>query len=154
MERNIENTKCQMIYENLLVSLDNSKSGVTGSAFVRELFETSRCDNFSDFAPIRTSLTTKINEGDPTRFDRIMKFEQTTKDEEFVAQACYHYNKWHSNSLMSALSWPNWIRYNTIDRCERTVALMGIFGGGYAGLQVVRSSYEHIKNMKKQVYIV
>jgi hypothetical protein len=47
-----------------------------------------------------------------------------------------HYAKWLNKQLVSALSWPNWFAYHTVDRAERTLAVFGTAGDGYAGFKV------------------
>jgi hypothetical protein len=148
----IEEMKCQTIYQNLIMCHESRRKSpdVTASAFVRELQETSRCDKYNNFEDVRRDLHNRVSSQDPNIMKRVFNFKQTQEDEEVVAQACLHYHKWHENKLVSALSWPNWIYYQTVERGERTLATLGIFGAGYGGMKVVRSSFRQIKALKKK----
>ena len=145
-ETTLKYNKCQTIYQNL-IDCHKDRSGVSllSSLYVKEFQETGRCDQFSDFSSHRNDLKRKINESDPHRVDRIMKCEETIMDDKFAASACVHYNKFHQLQLVKALSWPNYVYYQTVERAERIVAFIGIFGAGYGTLQVVRNSVAAIK---------
>ena len=119
--------------------------------YVREFFETSRCDDSDivDFKPFREKYSTRLNNSDPNhRLQRVLQYEETEVDEKIAAQACMHYAKWHNKQLVSALNWQNWFFYHTLDRAERTLAVFGIAGGGYAGIKVARASWRLIRNNK------
>jgi hypothetical protein len=140
----VDKKKCQSIYQNLFEC--RQEKDIPASAYIRELFETSRCDSDVDFKPFREEYSVRLNKGDAKRLLRVLEFEETEVDEKIAAQACMHYVKWHNEQLVSALSWPNWFVYHTFDRAERTLAVFGIAGGGYAGFKVARASWRLIRN--------
>lgn len=144
MDSSLEKKKCQSIYQNLLEC--RQAEDIPASAYIREFFETSRCDTEFDFKPFRGEYSTRINKGDPERLQRVLNFAETVVDEKIAAQACMHYAKWHNNQLVSALNWQNWFAYHTFDRAERTMAVFGIVGGGYGGFIVARSSWRLISS--------
>ena len=145
----IEKKKCQSIYQNLLEC--RQEKDIPASAYIREFFETSRCDGEVNFKPFRDEYSTRINKGDSKRLQRVLGFEETEVDEKIVAQACMHYAKWHNKQLVSALNWQNWFVYHTVDRAERTLAVFGIVGGGYAGIKVASASWRLIHNRWQNV---
>ncbi|RYE59300.1 MAG: hypothetical protein EOP48_01290 [Sphingobacteriales bacterium] len=143
----LQKKKCYSIYQNL-VHCQSSLSGkdILASAYIREFFETSRCDGLHDFSPFRGELESRINVGDSKRLDRVIKFEENDVDEKVCAQACIHYHKWHNKHLVKALSWQDWAYYHVIERSERTVASLGILGAGYGGLKLAGASFRYVKN--------
>lgn len=146
-----EEAKCQSIFENLIACNLSRDQNTLASAYIREFQESKRCDKFYSFEKDRKDLEMRINSNDPKRMERIINFKQTLEDEMHCSQAVIHYGTWHTKQLVSALNWSNWIKYHTIDRAERTVAVLGIFGATYAGLRVGRTSLRYIReqmNMK------
>eukprot|EP01038_Epipyxis_sp_PR26KG_P017357 gene17357-23972_t len=108
----IENFKCQSIYQNLLEA-----KGIPASAYIREFFQTDRCDGEADFTKLRDAYKTSLNDTkkpDPLRLTRVLNFEETEIDEKIAAQACLHYANWHNKQLVSALNWPNWFYYHIL----------------------------------------
>lgn len=140
----VEKKKCQSIYQNLLEC--RQEKDILASAYIREFFETSRCDAEYNFKPFREEYKTRIDKSDPQRLDRLLTFAETEVDEKIAAQACMHYAKWHNKHLVSALNWQNWFIYHTFDRAERTLAVFGIAGSGYAGFKVARASWRLIRS--------
>lgn len=74
--------ECKTLYLSLIDCHKQSiDSRINASVYVREFDETSVCDNFFDFTKDRLNLKNKINKSDKTLYDRILHFEETTKDE-------------------------------------------------------------------------
>jgi len=144
MGSSLEKKKCQSIFQNLLEC--HQAKDIPASAYIREFFETSRCDAEFDFKPFREEYKNRINKGDHERLQRVLDFAETVVDEKIAAQACMHYAKWHNKQLVSALNWQNWFVYHTIDRAERTLAVFGIVGGSYGGFKVARASWRLISS--------
>ena len=141
-DENIE-ARCQSIYRNLL----RASEAVLADGpllYVRELRQTSRCDQFYDFSKIRDSYATKLGKD---RMQRVESFKQTSEDEEVVAQTVFHYRDWDEYNLLSALSWPNWLWYHTMHRAERTLAMIGIATIGY---RFIRSSHRRWQPAQQQ----
>ena len=105
--------ECKTLYLSLIDCHKQSiDSRINASVYVREFDETSVCDNFFDFTKDRLNLKNKINKSDKTLYDRILHFEETTKDEKKIKEACFHYNKWHEIQLNRALSYRHWLCFN------------------------------------------
>ena len=58
---------------------------------------------------------------------------------------------WHEVSLVQALTIPNWLYYQTVDRVERTIEFLGIFGTDYGGLTIARASFNSIRANLKSI---
>jgi hypothetical protein len=147
----IEKSKCQFIILNLIdCHRGRANSELMATAYIREFEETSRCDNFYDLKRDREDLKERINRKDKFLHQRILDFEETIEDEKVASQACVHYNKWHETQLIRALSPRNWFYYQTIERAERTLAIIGIFGAEYGGIKIARQSYRFIREELKK----
>jgi hypothetical protein len=145
---NIHKAKCHSIFQNLVHC--QSAKDIVASAYIREFFETERCDDVVDFSARRNELSMKLNRDDPKRLERVRSFKDTQDDEKVCAQVCIHYHRWHNKQLVAALSWPDWIAYHTVERGERTLATFGIIGAGYGGLKLAAASFRHIKDKLKK----
>ena len=102
-------TLCDSIYYTLL--RENYEKTVPASAFIRELFETARCDDVFDLSVLRRDYASKINRGDKARLQRILDFKTNETDEAVAAQAVLHYYDWHERRLLRAVSWTSWWRH-------------------------------------------
>jgi hypothetical protein len=85
----LDKKKCQSIYLNLLQC--RHEKDIPASAFIREFFETSRCDSVVDFKIFREEYSVRLNKGDNERLQRILEFKDTEVDEKIATQACMHY---------------------------------------------------------------
>lgn len=112
-----ESEKCQSMFRNLLTAkgLANNQSSCV---YVRELTFTSRCDEIYDFSSIRKSYEALVG---TAAMQRISAYKETEEDERRAEQAVMHYNNWTTLHLEYALTWPNWLWYQSVDRIERTV---------------------------------
>jgi hypothetical protein len=138
--------ECQSIYQNLIDCHEFRSGGLAlSSLYVKEFQQTARCDELNDFSSYRKELGMMINENDPSRLDRIVRCEDTQIDEKFAASACMHYYKVHLGKLVRALTWPNYLYYHVVERAERAVAGLGVFGAGFYTIQVVHNSVAAIK---------
>lgn len=118
----MDSRECQFIYQTLLECRQGRD--IPATAFIRGFFETSRCDAEVDFSPFREKYALRLNKDDEKRLQRILDFKETKVDEMIATQACLHYAYWHHKQLVSALSWPNWFAYHTIDCVGRTLRRM------------------------------
>ncbi len=79
--------KCDSIFTNLLrIKHENT---FMASAFVREFFETMRCDDVFNMTYHRQKYATKINLGDKNRMFRVLNFTTSETDELIVAQVFF-----------------------------------------------------------------
>jgi hypothetical protein len=76
--------KCDSIFTNLVRI--NHENYFMASAFVREFFETMRCDDVFNMTYHRQKYAIKINLGDNTRMFRVLNFTTSETDELIVAQ--------------------------------------------------------------------
>ena len=122
-----EEKKCHSIFKNLVKC--QARNDIPASAFIREFFQTKRCDRFTDFSTFRKDIEMKLSEDeDQQRLVRILRYKERDEDEKVAAQTCIHYGECHNKLLVQALSWPDWFQYQTLDRSERTLATLGIIG--------------------------
>ena len=118
--------KCNSIFTNLLRCHGNSK--VSSSAYIREFFETVRCDDVFDMKTCRNEYIAKINKDDGQRLDRILGFaELSEKDEKVASSAISHSRSWHEEQLVSALSWSSWVKHFAVNKAERTLRRFALF---------------------------
>lgn len=143
----VEEKKCQNIFQNLLLMFEDPKSNATSTVFINELLEeTPRCDRFSSLSDVREAYITKLNYleanvkevKDITIVDRIRKITPVTSDDEKLAiKTVNHYNGWTQDRLLSCFNTKNWIYYQITNKYERTAALVGTLALGYGGYKVV-----------------
>ncbi len=137
---------CNFIFVNLLNLLHfHGQQEIPSSAFIREFFETARCDRIFDMSPHRAEYERKLT---AERLDRIMAFKTTDEDESVAAQATMHYHSWHESRLLKAISWPSWIYYHTVTRAERTLASMGLAAAAYGGMRAALNSFRRLKSKR------
>jgi hypothetical protein len=80
-------------------------------------WETQRCDKFRDFSAFRKDLEKHIGKESLTRkFNEKESFSENKFDLVCATEACFHYHRWHRKNLIAALSWRDWIQYQTLDR--------------------------------------
>ena len=111
-----DRAKCNTIFVNLLRF--HGQPDVLSSAFIREFFETVRCDRVFDMSSNRDEYEQKLTK---PRLERILEFRSTDEDELAAAQAAMHYHTWHEKRLLAAISWPSLVYYHTVTRAERTI---------------------------------
>jgi len=132
-EKKTTRAQCQTIYFNLLQMMDANRSDVPSSIFLHELEQTRRCDKIAyDLSQLRADYAT---------YKEKVKNTNEGQDDEWVA-ACTvgHYGDWTKTKLTEALDWPNWVYYTVIYKWERTVGVLGVFGGGLAGAKLIGRS--------------
>ena len=138
-----ESEKCQSIFRNLLVAKGLAQNQCS-CTYIRELTFTKRCDEFYNFSNVRKSYAELV--GTPA-MDRITAFKETEEDERRAELAVTHYSIWTTQHLESALTWPNWLWYQSVDRIERIVSMATIAAtvgaAGFSGWRFVRG--RHIK---------
>jgi hypothetical protein len=140
--------KCRSIYYNLVACHSSQHStDIMASAFIRELFETTRCDDVANFSKCREDFRKFISNSEgPERLSRILRYKETEEDEKRAVQACFHYSNWHRANLIRALDLRDWIYYHTIGRSERGLVVFGLSGGGCAGLKAANASFRWLRN--------
>lgn len=97
--------ECREIFNNLLQANDVAKHQ-NPCAYIRELEQTVKSDEFYDFSKIRRVYALFIG---VNSMKRIMAFHETSYDEKRATQAIFHYNEWTNQNLIKALSWKYWI---------------------------------------------
>lgn len=137
--------KCNTIYMNLL-HFHHMQPEILSSAYIREFFETARCDLVFDMSAHRAEYERKLTK---ERLDRILAFKSTDEDESVAAQATMHYHSWHHTRLLKAISLDSWFYYHVTTRIEKTAAFFGmasiVSGGMYAAINSFR--YLRMKRM-------
>jgi hypothetical protein len=141
--------KCESIFFNILeCHRRNGDQNILATSYLREFSETARCDEYHDFSSLREDIIKRLG---PETLDRIEKYEETEKDLSVATQVCLHYHRWHEKHLLGALTWSQWIQYQTFDRAERTFAAIGIFTAGYSGMKFLSHSFRIVReNIKKK----
>lgn len=118
--------KCHGIYWNLLELIEDRPDNNFAAVYIRELQETERCDQFTDFKYVRSDLVTKVESfAGEGSFSRILNLEEQDRDKAAATQAVVHYWYWHRKQLRSAISWPAAFYYWTWFKAERMFAFIG-----------------------------
>lgn len=128
-----EETKCQSIFRNLVQASLVAKNQ-SPTVFIRELEATAQCDRFYDLSTIRAAYRTKVGEDS---MQRIATYDETEKDARRAEQAAVHHHDWTQSTLIKALSWQNWIWYQTVYKLEHTVSVLTGRGGVVGGWKFV-----------------
>ena len=115
-------TQCNALFATLL--LFHGRRDTPSSAFIREFFETARCDRVFDMSAHRDEYARKLT---TPRLERILAFKSTAEDELVAAQATMHYHVWHEKRLLAAVSWPSRVYYCTVLQVERALARMIVY---------------------------
>ena len=102
--------KCQFLYKNLIDCLRRqSRNSALATLYIREFDETKRCDDITNFSPLRKELELRIDNNDSMRLTRIRNYSENSIDEKVAAQACLHFRRSHEAHLLSALNLPYWL---------------------------------------------
>lgn len=101
--------KCQMIYFTLVELLSSAKisSGKT-EGFAYELFQTIRCDEYSDFRLVRKAYVDSIG---LRATQRVLTCRTTAEDQESVQRAFDNLHEWTEERLLHSLTFGNKLRY-------------------------------------------
>lgn len=115
-----EDDRCQSIFLNLLRLLHTESIPAYEFAptYVREFFQTERCDKYADFRQQRRAYESFIGE---ENLRRIKEYVETPVDERRAAQARLHYGRYDERLLSSSLTWPNWLMYHSVYKLERAL---------------------------------
>ncbi len=132
--------KCNNLFVNLLHFHEQPE--ILSSAYIREFFETARCDAVFDMAPYRAEYEKKLTK---ERLDRILMFKSTDDDELVAAQAAMHYHSWHHTFLLKSLSTSSWVYYHAVTRVEKTAALFGVASFVSGGLYAALNSFRYLR---------
>ena len=141
-EQEDECERCQSIYWNLIKILESGKSQRNPTLFIREFFQTERCDSYSDLSKEREAYKNKI--GDEA-LENIFNFRETICDEKKCAQAVLHYGYWNQKRLISSLNLRNRIFYQSFNQPTRLLELVTVFGLGYAGMKVASKAMSAVR---------
>jgi hypothetical protein len=139
----MDRAKCNTIFVNLLRF--HGQEDTLSTAFIREFFETVRCDQVFDMSAHRDEYARKLTK---PRLERIMAFKSTDEDEAVAAQATMHYHTWHEKQLLAAITWPSLAYYHTVTRAERTLAVLGITGATYGATSAALASFRYLRDAR------
>lgn len=109
-----DDKRCDSLFLNLLKFHGGAATTTRAPAFIREFWETERCDHLHNFAPRREEYAARLKDG---VLLRVLTFQETPADEKVAAQAVMHYAEWHEKNLVSALSMSSFLKYSA--RCKR-----------------------------------
>jgi len=113
---------CQISHQALLRCLADDPKSIRPSLYVRLLQGTIECDKFHDMREHRKALSTLINIDDKECLNRVLKFKETTADDKVVQWAMRSCVKSHQEELVKALTWPNYLYFQTIERVKRCLS--------------------------------
>ncbi|KJE92973.1 hypothetical protein CAOG_03841 [Capsaspora owczarzaki ATCC 30864] len=96
---------CQRIYSTLLEFGRVQSSGT--KVYLRELFETARCDHVKDLSARRDAYEDYVNTYSPGGMERILDYRDTHRDAEVAKQAVLHMFFNDRQVLYNALTFHN-----------------------------------------------
>ena len=132
--------ECDDVFANILCFHDSAReASLPPAAYIREFWETKQCDEVYNMSGARKQYEDYINRADAGRMQRVLDFKETLDDEKVVGQAVVHFARKDEAELLSALSLPTWLHYQTIVRAERSVADISIFGTVWGGSRVAQA---------------
>lgn len=108
--------ECDEIFSNLLMFQPFSRNNNGAAAFLREFFQTERCDSVHNMSTFRDKYTALLQnskdekEEESTRLQRILGGNASKQDTSHLIFAIIHYHNWHRQQLISGLSWRAWVR--------------------------------------------
>lgn len=111
--KEVTKSTCQNIYWNALEALHAVKvdDPLQSTCYLRELYQTQRCDMFHDLSHLRADMVRVLNQD---RMERLVVPTQEASEKDILEghYAVRHYQKRHRVGLKSALSPLNWIKYH------------------------------------------
>ncbi len=125
---------CAAIYRNLIHMNDKKKSSSYGTLYLREFFETSTCDQWFNFEPLRQDYIEQIG---VKTVQRLQQYQETSEDEKIIDQAVAHFASRDQSVLLRTLSVKEWI--------ARQLYLTGQTGNGHA---LSRRTLDNLRNRR------
>ena len=129
----LNSEKCQSIYRNTLSLLHSRGSDpIESQAYLRELWETSGCDHFSDLSDIRDNVRGKVGN---ELVERVVspKGGPTQEDLVEVYNVVSHYQLYHKKRLFACFTPSTKLSYYWNEEIQRTAAVLTsiafLFGG-------------------------
>lgn len=111
MSERTEKSRCNMIYWNLVELLSNKATGQQAAVYLREFWQTKRCDQFSNLSGLRKALRDRMGDED---LSTVFAFKEEQSQERKATQAVAHYYRWHSEELVKALPVQSRVYYHLI----------------------------------------
>ena len=102
----LEKKKCQTIYWNLLMLLDDERDEVSSPHYLREFFQTARCETVpgekmtKDLRDTREQIEKHVT---PEVWKDIENYNEDIRGTNRALQTMIHYRTWHHQLLFSAL---------------------------------------------------
>jgi hypothetical protein len=124
---------CNSIYWNLIELLEPKNNTITSSSFIRELWQTARCDSIAkDLSQHRKTIEESLGKD---VVQRVLAYDETTKDQTKTNDVMYHYNYFTRKLLVEGLTPSSKLYYYTLHQPERFVgSITGLTA--FAGLGV------------------
>ena len=107
---NMHNETCVSIYRTLLELLKERPTADTAVLYVRELQETSMCDDLVSLAPLRAKVANIAQTTVGGSLGRILIFQETERDRYAATHAFVHYRHEHRQALYNAIGRCYWKR--------------------------------------------
>ena len=106
---------CQLVYWNLIKSLDRDVHRDYCLLFIREIFQADCCDKFMKD---RTTYAKLIGNGP---LERVLLYRETEEDRKKCIQAMCCFKSHNLSHLVSALDWNNWLYYYSFYKLSRFI---------------------------------
>lgn len=114
-----EQQNCKYIYKNIIELMNlNSPQPMNSCSVIREIESTKKCDClYPEFAIVRKAFFKKLGQ---KRYDRILNFKPTPRDEVIANRCVLHYYTWTVESAKQTLPFWSRIYYETVYRWKYT----------------------------------
>lgn len=109
--------------------LENCPEPAITQNYVREMYQTIRCDHLHDMTEMRKAFEKHLEDepGDKGAMERIRLYEATDCDEDRALQTLSHYWTWHRSVYRNALPYYLQVYYYSWYKAEKLFAAIGIF---------------------------
>lgn len=117
---------------------DRPDSAITQN-YVREMYQTVRCDHLHNLEPLRSSFEAHLQQepGKEGAIHRIREYKAVGNDEERALQTLVHYWTWHRSTYRAALPLSSQFYYYTWYKAEKMFAMIGV---GSSALYAARNT--------------
>lgn len=119
--------RCQGLYSTLLTFQAAAMSGkIPATVYIREVFETERCDNVLDMSLARAEYEERL--GGELRVMSLMNFDPFTPDEyEIAAAAVKELTPKHRAALISALPLHSRVYHHMVQPLENAITRLSCY---------------------------
>jgi len=141
----LERKKCQTIYWNLLMLLDDEIEATSAPHYLREFVQTAQCENLDgerSAKELREAREKVQEHTTPEVWKKIVVYNEGVQETNRALQAMIHYRTWHHSLLLSALDWKGYFNYYFFHKAEKVSSGLGLIALSYGGVRGATRGYK------------